>query len=79
MATGVVIAVEGSGPASVERFTLRTAEGQVLAFDVGRLEVTDGGKPAPHLREHQVDGQPITVHYRVEAGRNVAVRYTDAE
>ena len=78
-ATGVVIGVEGSGPASVDRFTLRTAEGAVLIFDVERLEVTSGGKPAPHLREHQVDGHPIRVEYRVEAGRNVALRYTDAE
>lgn len=79
LATGVVIAIEGEGPASVERFTLRTAEGEVLVFDVERLEVTDGGKPAPHLREHQVDGRPITVAYKVESGRNVALRYRDAE
>ncbi len=78
VATGVVIAVEGSGPASVERFTLGTAEGEVLTFDVERLEVTGGGKPAPHLREHLTSGAPFTVEYGASGGHNVAMRYYDA-
>ena len=77
--TGVVLATEGSGPAAVERFTLRTADGQVLTFLIDRLAVTGGGKPAPHLREHQLDGQPIEVEYKVEDGRHVALRFTDVE
>jgi hypothetical protein len=77
--TGVVLAVEGDGPASVTAFTLRTAEGELFEFDIERLDVSDGGKPAPHLREHQLDGAPISVEYRVEGDRNVALRYRDAE
>ncbi len=74
-----MIAVEGEGPANVTGFTLRTAGGEVFDFDVGRLEVTDGGKPAPHLREHQVDGAPIVVEYEGRDGGYVAIRYRDAE
>jgi hypothetical protein len=77
--TGVVMAVEGSGPASVDQFTLRTPDGRVLTMAVERLDVSGGGKPAAHLREHQLDGQPIEVEYKVEGGRHVALRYTDAD
>jgi hypothetical protein len=77
--TGVVIAVEGAGPTSVEGFTLRTAEGTLYEFAVQRLEVGAGGKPAPHLREHQLSSEPIVVEYKVENGRHVALYYTDAE
>ncbi len=76
---GVVLATEGSGPASVEEFTLRTADGRLYEFAIERLEVTGGGKPAAHLREHQIDGQPVVVEYKVEDGRHVALRYQDAE
>lgn len=47
-------------------------------FVVGTLEVNNGGLPAPHLREHLVSGEPITVDYRDENGEKVAIRYTDA-
>lgn len=53
---------------------MRTSDGQVLQFSVGRLDVADGGLPAPHLREHMVSGQPVTVYYY---GAEI-VRYTDA-
>jgi hypothetical protein len=79
LATGVVIAVEGDGPADVTGFSLRTPDGVVIQFDVGRLDVSAGGLPAPHLREHLVDGTPIVVAYRIEDGRHIAVRYHDAE
>ena len=70
--------MEGTGPASVQRFTLRTADGEVLDFYIDRLAVTDGGQPAPHLRDHQIDGSPIVVEYEERDGRNVAIRYRDA-
>jgi hypothetical protein len=78
-ATGVVVGVEGSGAAEVTSFSLRTAEGRVITFAVGRLDLSDGGLPAPHLREHLVSGMPITVEYAAEADRNLALRYVDAE
>ncbi|HYI23484.1 MAG TPA: hypothetical protein VEX62_12725 [Candidatus Limnocylindrales bacterium] len=50
----------------------------MLAFTVGRLDVANGGLPAPHLREHLVSGDPIQVWYRTENGAMVALRYEDA-
>ena len=47
-------------------------------FQVGTLDLSRGGLPAPHLREHLVSGEPITVEYRVEDGEKVATRYVDA-
>ncbi|HWH24884.1 MAG TPA: hypothetical protein VNW68_08345 [Candidatus Limnocylindria bacterium] len=79
-ATGIVVAVEGEGAANVSGFTLRTADGQTIDFVLDRLDLSRGGKPAPHLREHLVDGAPITVEYRVlrSLEGNLALRYTDA-
>jgi hypothetical protein len=76
--TGVVISADGPNVAQVDRFSIRTSEGQVLEFTVGTLELANGGLPAPHLREHLVSGEPITVDYRDENGEKVAIRYTDA-
>ena len=50
----------------------------VLDFEVGRLDLSEGGLAAPHLREHLVSGEPIQVTYRTEADRLVAIRYVDA-
>ena len=72
-------AATGPDTSSVTNFTLRTNEGQTLEFTVGTLDVTNGGLPSPHLREHLAGSTPTTVYYRVEDGRNVAVKYTDAE
>lgn len=77
-ATGVVIAVEGDGLADVTGFSLRTPAGEVIEFDVGRLELSTGGLPAPHLREHLVDGTQIIVEYSVQDGRHICLRYRDA-
>lgn len=73
-ATGVVIAADGPNAAQVDTFSLRTSEGQVLQFTVGRLDLSNGGLPAPHLREHLVSGEPITVYYY---GTEI-IRYMDA-
>lgn len=71
---GVVISVDGPSVAEVERFSLRTVDGRVLQFRVGRLDLGNGGLPAPHLREHLVSGEPITVYYYADE----AIRYGDA-
>ena len=78
-ATGLVIAANGPDAATVSTFTLRTDDGQTLNFVVGTLDISDGGLPAPHLREHMAGSTPTTVYYRVENGQNVAVKYTDAD
>ena len=76
--TGVVISADGPNAAQVERFSLRTNDGQVLEFSVVTLDVSNGGLPAPHLREHLVSGEPITVEFREENGQRFAIRYVDA-
>lgn len=77
--SGVVISADGPSAAEVDRFSLRSDDGEIVAFVVGTLEISNGGLPAPHLREHLVNGEPVRVEYRVEDGRNVAIRYVDAE
>lgn len=72
------MAVDGPGAASVEHFSLRSVDGVVLEFQVGRLDVANGGLPAPHLREHLRDNTPITVDYKIDTGRHLALRYVDA-
>jgi len=62
----------------VTDFTLRTNDGQSIAFKVGVLDLAGGGLNAPHLREHLVSGVPITVYYTAENGENVVSRYIDA-
>jgi hypothetical protein len=73
-ATGVVIGAEGPNATDVDRITLRTNDGQVLDLTVGVLDVNNGSLPAPHLREHLVSGEPITVFYY---GTEI-FRYVDA-
>lgn len=50
-----------------------------MNFVVGTLDVSDGGLPAPHLREHMAGSTRTTVYYNVENGQNVAIKYTDAD
>jgi hypothetical protein len=78
VADGVVISADGPSAAQVDVFSLRQADGQVLRFQVGRLDLSNGGLPAAHLREHMLSGEPVSVSYHVENGVNVADRYTDA-
>lgn len=79
--TGVVTSVDGPAITEVERFTLRQPGGAQIEFVVGRLDVSNGGLPAPHLRDHMVSGEPIRVFWYDDMGgtRAVAVRYEDAQ
>ena len=76
-----MIAADGPDVSRVDGFRLRDSDGVVLEFVVGVLDVSSGGLPAPHLREHLVSGEPITVTYetRPADGERVAIRYVDAE
>jgi len=77
-ATGVVIAADGPNAAEVETFSLRIASGIVLEFTVGRLDLSNGGLPSAHLREHMVSGEAIVVAFHLDAdGIRIADRYTD--
>jgi hypothetical protein len=75
---GIVIDIVASGPVEVSRFTLRTADGTAMDFDVGPLEVGDGAFPADHLGEHRLTAEPVAVVYRDDGGRRVAIRLEDA-
>jgi hypothetical protein len=75
--TGIVVAVDSSSVGSVDQVTVRTAAGDVLQFDVERLDLNNG-LPPQHLREHLATGIPIVIEYVVEGDRNVALRYNDA-
>ncbi len=77
-ATGVLTSADGPNLANVTSFTLRTDAGEEIDFSVGVLDVSNGGLPAPHLREHLASGEPVDVTYHVDGGTNVADRYTDA-
>ena len=73
-----MISANGPDAASVTTFTLQTDDGKTINFVVGTLDVTGGGLPAPHLREHMAGSTRTTVSYLVENGQNVATKYTDA-
>jgi hypothetical protein len=78
-ATGLVIAANGPDASSVTSFTLQTDDGHRLDFVVGTLDVTNGGLPSPHLREHMAGSTRTTVYYVVQTGQNVATKYVDAD
>ena len=71
------MAVDSSSVGSVDQVSVRTSDGDVLQFDVDRLDINNG-LPPQHLREHLATGIPIVVEYVVEGERNVALRYNDA-
>jgi hypothetical protein len=77
-AVGLVTDVQGSGPAAVDRFTLRTDDGRLLTLlvDPARLSA-DSFVPA-HLREHLASGVRVLVSYEGEGNQLVATRLTDA-
>lgn len=77
-ARGVVVAVDAPTATDVRGFTLRTNDGTLLTFRVGRLELVGDAFPAAHLREHLRTLVPIVVVYRLEDGERIAVRLADA-
>ena len=77
-ATGVVVATDGPNAGQVDTFSLRQTDGAVLDFKVVRLDLSNGGLPSAHLREHMQSGEPITVTFHIENGTYIADHYTDA-
>lgn len=76
-AAGVVIALDAPA-GQVTSFTMRTTDGQVMAFAIGTLETDGAAFPASHLAVHAATLGPIAVAYRVEGGQNVVYRMVDA-
>lgn len=75
---GVVVSVDQVSVADVRSFTLRTTSGEMLTFRVDRLDLSRGGFPANHLREHMATVTAVIVDYTDENGERIAVRVTDA-
>jgi hypothetical protein len=76
-ATGIVVRVDTVSLTDVRSFDLRTADGQVLTFRIGQLDLSPPGFNAQHLVVHQATAQPVIVEYEVEGGERVAVRLLD--
>ena len=74
---GVVVFVDSVSLTDVRRFAIRTSDGRIVFFAVGRLE--NGAQfPPGHLGEHEATASPIRVTYRDDNGEHVAVRLEDA-
>ena len=78
IAVGIVTEVEGASLGKVRAFTLRTATGDSLRFEVGAVALGEGAFPPDHLREHMALNQALAVAYREENGERVAYRLADA-
>ncbi len=78
LAVGIVVDVRATGVTAVESFTLRSDDGTVTEFRVGRLDTGPNVFPATHLREHMALAQKVAVRYRDEGGERVAFRLADA-
>jgi hypothetical protein len=77
----VLLSVESPSVQRVDRFTLRTDDGQELEF-VAASDFNRGVEHAMspgHMRQHMALADPITVSYREENGRNVAISATDRQ
>jgi hypothetical protein len=78
-AHGVLLEVQSPGIQQVERFTLRTDDGQELTF-VAAPNFNAGASHAMtpgHMRQHMAMADPVTVTYREENGALIALSATD--
>jgi hypothetical protein len=79
-ARGVLLDVVSPGIQQVDRFTLRTEDGQLLNFvaapdfNAGATHVMTPG----HMRQHMALAEPVLVTYRDDHGTLVALSATDA-
>ena len=78
-AHGVLLEVESPSIQRVERFTLRTDDGQEMVF-AAAPDFNTGADHAftpGHMRQHMALADPVTVTYREENGKLVALNATD--
>lgn len=75
---GLVTAIRDVSLTEVDGFTLRTSDGRILEFRIGRLRLDGGGFPAGHLREHLALAQPVEVSWERVDGELVAHKLEDA-
>jgi hypothetical protein len=76
---GVLLSVESPSIQRVERFTLRTDDGQELLFSAASDFNSDASHAMTpgHMRQHMALADAVTVTYREENGRLVALNATD--
>ncbi len=78
-AHGVLITVDSPSIQRVERFTLRTDDGQELTFSIANdfnAGISHAMTPG-HMRQHMALAEAVTVTYREENGELVALKATD--
>jgi len=79
-ARGVLLDVVSPGIQQVDRFTLRTDDGQLLSFvaapdfNAGTTHIMTPG----HMRQHMALADPVIVTYRDDNGVFIALSATDA-
>ena len=77
-ARGVLTSVESPSLQRVERFTLRTDDGQELEFTAAPEFNQSAAHMSPgHMRQHMALAEAMTVTYREEGGRLVALSAVD--
>lgn len=76
---GIVIRVDTSSLTDVRGFDLRTADGTVLSFEVGQLDLAPPAFNAQHLVVHQATAEPVAVTFEEQNGKRVAVRLVDGD
>lgn len=77
-AVGLVTDVQGSNPAAVDRFTLRTDDGRLLTLRVDPARLSADSFAPAHLREHLASGARVLVSYEGQGDELVATSLTDA-
>ena len=75
---GFITGMNAKSVTEVESFTLRTPDGSVIVFRVGPLDLSSGGFPAAHLREHMALAEPVAVAWIERDGDRVATKVVDA-
>jgi ribosomal protein S6E (S10) len=71
--------IESEGIGRVRGFTLRNEDGRTLRFVIeGGTDLSGGGMPADHLREHMTTVTGVAVAFRTEGERRIAIKLTDA-
>ena len=79
-ARGVLLEVVSPSIQQVDRFTLRTDDGQLLSFVAApdfNAHATHAMTPG-HMRQHMALADPVVVTYRDDNGSLVALSATDA-
>lgn len=75
--TGIVVDVQATSLTNVEGFSIRTADGRIVAFRIAGLE-NAATFPPGHLAEHKVSLTTVRVTFIADGSVNRAVRVEDA-